>query len=77
MFGLIEGEAMMMPQRSTKSTKKSLFLSNLVFLVPLVIFFVLLVIYFPNQPIGRPERSTQTLFTCVYSSSACRPISRP
>src|SRR4051794_37916489 len=21
-----------------------------------------------NQPIGRPERSTQTLFTCVYSS---------
>ncbi len=21
--------------------------------------------YFPNQPIGLPERSTQTLFTCV------------
>ena len=33
--------------------------------------------YFPNQPIGLPERSTQTLFTCVYISSACLPISRP
>src|SRR5882724_6122555 len=33
--------------------------------------------YLPNQPIGLPDRSTQTLLTLVYISSACLPISRP
>src|SRR5688572_10441903 len=36
-----------------------------------------LISYLPNQPMGLPERSTQTLFTCVYISRACFPISRP
>ena len=27
--------------------------------------FILFFTYFPNQPMGRPDRSTQTLFTCV------------
>ena len=33
--------------------------------------------YLPNQPIGLPDKSTHTLLTFVYISSACLPISRP
>src|SRR5919205_563551 len=49
MFGLISGEAMMMPQSGTKCTNG-------------FCAFVPFCGYFPNQPIGRPERSTQKLF---------------
>src|SRR5689334_19464708 len=65
MFELIEGEAMIIPKLSTDYTDE------------IQICVICGWIYFPNQPMGRPERSTQTLFTCVYRSSAWRPISRP
>ena len=42
-------------------------LEQTVFLVELglILFIFLFAAYLPNQPMGRPDRSTQTLFTCV------------